>query len=200
METVTECCDLPARMKWPNDVVLDSDQPRPGKLAGLLAALKSLGLDKSTDVFVTADHGFSTIAKRSETSVAARDEAAGGPLGVFEPAAAAAHGLGDALDGFVLADDAVVQILLHLHQAQGVFGGHPRERDAGHLGNHFGNDFLVDNAAVLARFFTPFLGDLLLLFLELVGLIAQRRSLLDYLNRSKSERYKKVIDKLNLRK
>ncbi|PYL96473.1 MAG: 30S ribosomal protein S15 [Verrucomicrobia bacterium] len=29
---------------------------------------------------------------------------------------------------------------------------------------------------------------------------SSRRSLLDYLNRSKSERYKKVIDKLNLRK
>lgn len=32
-------------------------------LATLLAALKKLGLDKTTDVFVTADHGFSTIAK-----------------------------------------------------------------------------------------------------------------------------------------
>ncbi|MGB8363913.1 MAG: alkaline phosphatase family protein [Rhizomicrobium sp.] len=32
-------------------------------LASLLAALKKLGLDKTTDVFVTADHGFSTIAK-----------------------------------------------------------------------------------------------------------------------------------------
>jgi Type I phosphodiesterase / nucleotide pyrophosphatase len=32
-------------------------------LASLLAALKELGLDKTTDVFVTADHGFATIAK-----------------------------------------------------------------------------------------------------------------------------------------
>jgi len=32
-------------------------------LASLLDALKKLGLDKTTDVFVTADHGFSTIAK-----------------------------------------------------------------------------------------------------------------------------------------
>jgi ribosomal protein S15P/S13E len=31
-------------------------------------------------------------------------------------------------------------------------------------------------------------------------MVAQRRSLLDYLSRSQSERYKKVIDKLNLRK
>jgi small subunit ribosomal protein S15 len=34
----------------------------------------------------------------------------------------------------------------------------------------------------------------------LLKMVAQRRSLLDYLSRSKSERYKKVIDGLNLRK
>jgi len=32
-------------------------------LAAILDTLKKLGLDKTTDVFVTADHGFSTIAK-----------------------------------------------------------------------------------------------------------------------------------------
>ena len=37
-------------------------------LAALLAALKAQGLDKTTDVFVTADHGFSTIDRHSETS------------------------------------------------------------------------------------------------------------------------------------
>jgi arylsulfatase A-like enzyme len=47
-------------------------------LAGLLSALKSLMLDKNTDVFVTADHGFSTIDKHSRTSAAARYEAGGG--------------------------------------------------------------------------------------------------------------------------
>ncbi|MEY2491988.1 MAG: small subunit ribosomal protein [Verrucomicrobiota bacterium] len=34
----------------------------------------------------------------------------------------------------------------------------------------------------------------------LLKMVAQRRSLLDYLSRSQSERYKKVIDGLNLRK
>jgi small subunit ribosomal protein S15 len=34
----------------------------------------------------------------------------------------------------------------------------------------------------------------------LLKMVAQRRSLLDYLNRSKSDRYKKLIDKLKLRK
>ncbi len=60
--------------------IKDADQT----LAGLLAALKSLGLDKSTDVFVTADHGFSTIDKRSQTSAAARYEEAGGPLSAVD--------------------------------------------------------------------------------------------------------------------
>ncbi|MBV9569858.1 MAG: alkaline phosphatase family protein [Alphaproteobacteria bacterium] len=41
-------------------------------LAALMAALKSLGLDRSTNVFVTADHGFSTINNRSKTSAAPR--------------------------------------------------------------------------------------------------------------------------------
>lgn len=40
-------------------------------LAELLRALKSLGLDKTTDVIITADHGFSTITKESATSFAA---------------------------------------------------------------------------------------------------------------------------------
>jgi len=48
-------------------------------LAGLLTALKSLGLEKTTNVFVTADHGFSTIDKHSQTSAAARYVAANGP-------------------------------------------------------------------------------------------------------------------------
>ena len=34
----------------------------------------------------------------------------------------------------------------------------------------------------------------------LLKMVAQRRSLLDYLSRSQSDRYKKLIEKLNLRK
>ena len=47
-------------------------------LATLLAALHAAKLDATTDVFVTADHGFSTIDKRSATSAASRYEEAGG--------------------------------------------------------------------------------------------------------------------------
>jgi len=34
----------------------------------------------------------------------------------------------------------------------------------------------------------------------LLKMVAQRRSLLDYLSKAKADRYKKLIDKLNLRK
>ncbi|MDR3536917.1 MAG: alkaline phosphatase family protein [Acetobacteraceae bacterium] len=40
-------------------------------LARLLAALKQQGLDGTTDVIITSDHGFSTISKESATSFAA---------------------------------------------------------------------------------------------------------------------------------
>ncbi|MES2291692.1 MAG: alkaline phosphatase family protein [Pseudomonadota bacterium] len=42
-----------------------------GMLGELLATLKATGLDKTTDVFVTADHGFTTIAHASATSPSA---------------------------------------------------------------------------------------------------------------------------------
>ena len=41
-------------------------------LQRLRDTLKQLGLDKTTDIFVTADHGFSTAAKESATSPAAK--------------------------------------------------------------------------------------------------------------------------------
>ena len=41
-------------------------------LGELLAALKQQGLDKTTDVFVTADHGFLTISHESQTSPSAK--------------------------------------------------------------------------------------------------------------------------------
>ena len=41
-------------------------------LQALRDALKAQGLDKTTDIIVTADHGFSTISKESATSAAAK--------------------------------------------------------------------------------------------------------------------------------
>ena len=66
-------------------------------LAALLAALKSLGLDATTDVIVTADHGFATISKESATSFAATQSYKDVPPHLLPPGFVAidmAHGLG----------------------------------------------------------------------------------------------------------
>ena len=41
-------------------------------LEAIMATLKELGIDGNTNIFVTADHGFSTISKQSKTSPAAK--------------------------------------------------------------------------------------------------------------------------------
>jgi hypothetical protein len=48
-------------------------------------ALKELGLADTTDIIVTADHGFSTISKESKTSPAAKASYADVPPGILPP-------------------------------------------------------------------------------------------------------------------
>ena len=48
-------------------------------------ALTTLGLDQDTDVFVTADHGFSTTSKQSQTSAAAKLSYRDVPKGFLPP-------------------------------------------------------------------------------------------------------------------
>lgn len=54
-------------------------------LAILRAALKAQGLEADTDILVTADHGFSTVDKQSDTSPAARLTYADVPAGQLPP-------------------------------------------------------------------------------------------------------------------
>ncbi len=66
-------------------------------LARLLAALKQQGLDATTDVVLTSDHGFSTISKESATSWAATQSYKDVPSGLLPPGFVAidlAHALG----------------------------------------------------------------------------------------------------------
>jgi len=66
-------------------------------LAKILAALKALGLDTTTDVILTSDHGFSTISKESATSYAASLSYKDVPPAFLPPGFVAidlAHGLG----------------------------------------------------------------------------------------------------------
>ena len=52
-------------------------------LQQLLTALRELGLERTTDVIVTADHGFSTISKQSATSNAVHYSYPGVPAGLL---------------------------------------------------------------------------------------------------------------------
>ncbi|HEY2254880.1 MAG TPA: alkaline phosphatase family protein [Variovorax sp.] len=52
-------------------------------LASILSSLKSQGLDTTTDVIVTSDHGFSTISKQSQTSLAAKASYTDVPSGLL---------------------------------------------------------------------------------------------------------------------
>jgi arylsulfatase A-like enzyme len=66
-------------------------------LGKLLAALKEQGLDGTTDVILTSDHGFSTISKESATSWAAQQTYKDVPAGQLPSGFLAidiAHGLG----------------------------------------------------------------------------------------------------------
>jgi arylsulfatase A-like enzyme len=54
-------------------------------LARIRDALARLGLDDTTDIVVSADHGFSTISKESKTSTAARGSYADVPSGFLPP-------------------------------------------------------------------------------------------------------------------
>src|SRR5262249_1120786 len=54
-------------------------------LAKLRQALTDLGIDKTTDVIVTADHGFSTISKQSKTSPSAKASYPDVPAGFLPP-------------------------------------------------------------------------------------------------------------------
>jgi arylsulfatase A-like enzyme len=92
-------------------------------LGAIIAALKELGLEGSTNIFVTADHGFSTVSKESATSPAAKLSFDKVPAGQLPP-------------GF-LAIDLAVALDLPLHEpfATGPAldfrnGKHPRRSNA----------------------------------------------------------------------
>ena len=102
-----------------------------GNLARIRSALAELGLEDSTDVFVTADHGFATIGKESRTSTAARGAYADVPPG-FLPPGFLAIDLAAAL-GLPLYDpdakNAAVAPGSHTSRANGLIGRDPARPD-----------------------------------------------------------------------
>ena len=95
-------------------------------LAEIMHTLKSLGLDKSTNVFITADHGFSTISKQSKSSPAAKYSYPDTPSGQL-PAGFVAIDLAEALDLPLFDPDARNQVVdyragKHPNKANGLIG------------------------------------------------------------------------------
>ncbi|MBV9969953.1 MAG: alkaline phosphatase family protein [Xanthobacteraceae bacterium] len=100
-------------------------------LGRIRAALAELGLAASTDIIVTADHGFSTISKESETSPAAKARYADVPPGLLPPgflvldlAKALGLPLIDPDDGYKAVGEGA-----HSRSGNGLIGGdkdHPR--------------------------------------------------------------------------
>ena len=126
-------------------------------LAAIVAALKELGLEADTNIFVTADHGFSTVSKQSKTSPAAKLKYDNVPEGQLPP-------------GFLAIDLAhALGLPLHEPSAQGpgvdYKGGKYPRRASASIGNdpakpdivvgaNGGNDLIYlpqDNAKTLVR-------------------------------------------------
>ncbi len=106
-----------------------------------------------------------------------------GPVRVLEAGARAPHRLGDRGDRAILVDHVATELLLHVDQAIRLRLVEAVERDAGHLGDGFGDHFLVDDTARLARVLAlaPLALDLFLLLAELERLVAQVRGAFEVL-------------------
>ena len=103
---------------------------------------------------VDADHGLIVVehefGERSgqlglaDAGGPEEDEAADGPVGIAQPGAVAADGVGNQRYSFVLPDDALVQPRFHVDELLHFAFEHARDRDAGPLGDDLGDVFFVD--------------------------------------------------------
>src|SRR4051812_8826993 len=116
-------------------------------------------------------------ARRAE-----EDEGAGRPLRVLEARARAADRLRDDLDGGVLADDALVELLLHAHELLRLGFGELEHRDAGPHRDDVGDLLLADGGTLrVALAPLPLLLELALLVGQLALGVAEVRGLLELL-------------------
>src|SRR5262249_39212817 len=112
---------------------------------------------------------------------AREDEAADGPLGVLDARTALPHRPGDGDNRLVLADDVLVQLVLHAQEALGLVLADLDQRHAGHLADDLVDDLLIDDAVHLLGALPPVLDQVLLLLLQLVRLVTQVGRLLELL-------------------
>ncbi len=102
-------------------------------LAAIRSALKQLGLADSTNIFITADHGFSTISKQSKASIAAKQSYQDVPAGELPPGFLAidlAHGLNKPLFDPDSHNEPVFYLTgKHSKQGSGLLGTNPEKPD-----------------------------------------------------------------------
>ena len=80
----------------------------------------------------------------TDTGRAGEDERARRALGILQPGAGTPDRLGDGLDGVLLADDPLVDLVLHAQQPSGLLLGQLEHRDAGPVAEHLGDLLVVD--------------------------------------------------------
>jgi len=102
-------------------------------LAAILDALKALGLDSTTDIIVSSDHGFSTISKDSQTSLAAKSNYKDVPAGQLPPGFLAID-IAKALNLPLFDPDAKAALIdfsagQHTSKANGLIGNDPASPD-----------------------------------------------------------------------
>ena len=126
-------------------------------LAAIMATLKELGLESDTNIFVTADHGFSTVSKQSKTSPAAKLKYEKVPEGQLPPGFLAidlAHALGLPLHEPAAEGPGVdYKAGKYPRRASASIGNDPAKPDVV-VGVNGGNDLIYlpqDNARTLVR-------------------------------------------------
>ena len=106
------------------------------------------------------------------------------PVGrwVLDARAGAPDRLRDRDDRLALADHALVQLVLHVHEPLGLRLGELEDRDARPHGDDVGDLLLTDLGLLLPLLRAPLLLELLFLLRELSLLVAQARGLLEFLS------------------
>src|SRR5690606_3573611 len=112
---------------------------------------------------------------------AGEDEGSRGTLRILQAGALATDRLREGRDGLLLADDALVQGALHEDETAGLLLGELEDGDAGRLGEHLGDQALVDDLLGLDVARTPLLLEAQALAEQLLLLVTQGRGLLEVL-------------------
>src|SRR5215211_1937316 len=125
----------------------------------------------------------SSSPKRNSASVRASSvlPTPDGPRNTNEPVARSADRLRDDLDRLVLADDALVELLLHAHQLLGLGLRQLEHRDAGPHGDDVGDLLLADRRPLAALAGLPRVLELALLVRQAPLLVAEVGGLLELL-------------------